>query len=144
MHIESMYLMSDNGRFVCVDPTFGDLTIRNERAGDTCRFQAAFDPVDRLVHFYNPATDRGWAFGADPATPHVDHLVMAKKEGLTDFTYRFVDEAQTLMTLQGDDGRYVSRVDIGRPMHYLAAEATEPGPSSQFRVVRLEDKVQGG
>jgi len=141
MTIEPMYLMADNGRFICVDPTFGDLTIRKDRAGDACRFQAAFDPVDPRVRFYNPATDRGWTIATDPATPHVDHLVMAKKEGWTEFTYQFVDDTRTLMTLQDEGGRYVSRVDIGRPMDYLAAETAEPGASSQFRVIRLEDNA---
>ncbi len=134
-----MYLMADNGRFVCIDPNFGDLTIRNDRAGDACRFDAAYDQVTPTVRFYNPDSGRAWAIAPDPATPDVDHLVMAKKQGSTAFTYRFLDEAKTLMTLQDEEGRYLTRVDIGRPMHYLAAESTEPGASSQLRVIRLED-----
>lgn len=141
MYTESMYLMADNGRFVCVDPTFGDLTIRNDRAGDTCRFQATYPQVDPTVQFYNPSTDRAWVIGPDPATPHVDHLVVANKQGGTEFTYRFLDEAETLMTLRDEAGRYLTRVDIGRPMHYLAAESSEPSPASQFRVIRLEDRA---
>ncbi|RDU99997.1 fascin domain-containing protein [Trinickia dinghuensis] len=138
MDFETIYLMTENGRFVCTDQ-FGDLTIKNDRADASCRQRAGWGAGESTVVLYNPAADRFWAVAPDPATPHVDGLVTAQKNEWTTFNYEFADADRTSMTLRTVNGDYVSRIDIGRPQAYLAASATNAGEASRFRVIRFAD-----
>ena len=138
MTIETVYLMTENGRFVCTDQ-FGDLTIKKQRADASCKQQAGWGDVEPTVELYNPAAERWWAVAPDLATPHVDDLVTARKNEWTTFNYAFVDAEKTLMTLRTDGGRYVSRIDIGRSHEYLAASAASADEASRFRVIRFAD-----
>ena len=90
MTIETVYLMTENGRFVCTDQ-FGDLTIKKQRADASCKQQAGWGDVEPTVELYNPAAERWWAVAPDLATPHVDDLVTARKNEWTTFNYAFVD-----------------------------------------------------
>ncbi len=138
MSIETVYLMTDHGRFVCTDQ-FGDLTIKKDRADASCKQQAGWADGESKVTLYNPAAQRWWAVAPDLATPHVDDLVTARKNEWTTFNYAFVDAENTLMTLRTDEGRYLSRIDIGRPQEYLAASAASADEASRLRVIRLAD-----
>lgn len=138
MNIETIYLMTENGRFVCTDQ-FGDLTIKKDRADATCKQQAGWGDVESTVRLYLPAADRWWAVAPDLATPHVDELVTARRNERTTFNYEFIDADRTLMTLRTDEGRYVERIDIGRPHELLAASATGADEASRFRVIRFAE-----
>jgi len=136
MHLETIYLMTENGRFVCTDG-YGDVTIKKDHADATCKYQAGWGPFGEKVVIYNPASDRGWAVAPDPATPHVDGLITARKSDWTTFDYRIDEKDPTLMTLSTEDGQYVSRVDIGRPHEYIAADGSSADGASRFRVIRF-------
>ena len=138
MTIETVYLMTENGRFVCTNG-FGDLTIKNEQADATCKHRAGWGPGDDTVTLYNASTQRYWAVAPDPATPHVEGLITARESEWTEFGYQIDEKDPTLMTLKTGDGRYVSRVDIGRPHEYLAAEGTNAQAASRLRVIRFAD-----
>lgn len=141
MTIETVYLMTDNGRFVCTDGGFGQVRIQKDRADASCKLQAGFGFGDDTVTFYNPATDRYWAVAPDITTPHVDDLITAKKQTWTAFSYDFVDADETLMTLRNGDEGYVTRVDIGRPHELLGASGTSAEEASRFRVIRFADEA---
>jgi hypothetical protein len=138
MQIETVYLMTENGRFVCSNP-YGDLTIKKDRADESCKQRAAWGDGGSSVVLYNPASERWWAVAPDPATPHVDGIVTSREREWTTFDYAFVDGDQTLMTLRGEDGQYVSRVDIGRPHEHLAANAASADEASRLRVIRFAE-----
>lgn len=138
MNIETVYLMTENGRFVCTDQ-FGDLTIKKDQADASCKQRAGWGDGESTVVLYNPATERWWAVAPDLATPHVDDLVTASKNEWTKFNYEFVDAGKTLMTLNAGEGQYVSRIDIGRPHEHLAAGAAGPEEASRFRVIRFAE-----
>lgn len=141
MTIETVYLMTDNGRFVCTDGGFGQVRIEKDRADATCKLRAGYGPGDGTVIFYNAETNRYWAVAPDITTPHVDDLVTAKKQTWTAFSYDFVGTDQTLMTLRHGDDSYVTRVDIGRPHELLAASGTSAEEASRFRVIRFADEA---
>lgn len=141
MHTETIYLMTENGRFVCTSP-YGDVTIKKNRADDSCKLSATFGGGDATVALYNAATERYWNVAPDPATPHVEHLVTARKDGWTEFSYAYADADQMLMTLRNGNDGYVSRIDIGRPHEHLAASAASADEASRFRVIRFADEAE--
>ena len=138
MNFETIYLMTENGRFVCTD-RYGDLTIKKNQADASCTMRAAWRDGERSVMLYHPANDRWWAVAPDPATPHVEKLVTTRNDEWTKFDYEFVDEHRTLMTLSTADSEYVSRIDIGRPHEHVAASAASQEEASRFRVIRFAD-----
>ena len=138
MTIETVYLMTDNGRFVCHNG-WGDMTIKKDRADATCKHEAGWGLDTGKVVLYNSDSDRYWAVAPDPATPHVDGLITARKKEWTAFNYQFDEKDPTLVTLRTEDGRYVSRADIGRPHEHLAADGTNAEEASRFRVIRFAD-----
>lgn len=139
MNIETIYLMTENGRFVCTDRS-GDLTVKKNQADASCKLQAGWGDGESSVMLYSPANDRWWAVAPDPATPHVEELITARKNEWTTFNYQFVDDGETLMTLDAGEGKYVSRIDIGRPHDHLAASAATAEEASRFRVIRFADE----
>lgn len=138
MNIETIYLMTENGRFVCTSP-FNDITIKKDRADETCKQRAAWGDGESTVILYNTKSERFWAVSPDLATPHVEELVTAQKKEWTTFDYQFVDADETLMTLRTRGGDYVSRIDIGRPHEHLAANTADADAASRFRVIRFAD-----
>lgn len=137
MNIETVYLMTESGRFVHTDPGGGALRINKDQADALCKLQAGFDDVDPKVIFHSPATERKWLVGHDLATPHVQDIVVGSKDEWTTFTYQYVDEAHTLMTLRDGNDRYLQRVDIGRPFEHLAASTASAEEAARFRVIRF-------
>jgi len=140
MTIETIYLMTDNGRFVCTGQ-FDDVTIQKKRADESCRLRAGFDTVEDTVMLYSPTAQEFWSVAPDPATPHVEELVTTRKGSGTAFTYQYVDDDKTLMTLRDGHAGYVQRVDIGRPHELLAASAASADEASRFRVIRFADET---
>lgn len=138
MNIETIYLMTENGRFVCTD-RYGDLTIKKDQADARCKLQAGWGDGESTVILYHPAAERWWAVSPDPATPHVEDLLTARKNEWTTFNYQFVDADQTLMTLSTGGDKYVSRIDIGRPHEHLAVSASSAEEASRLRVIRFSD-----
>ncbi|PMS10300.1 hypothetical protein C0Z17_21005 [Trinickia caryophylli] len=129
--------MTESGRFVHTEPDGGALRINKDRADALCKLQAGFDDVDPKVIFHSSAADRKWVVGHDPATPHVPDIVVARKGEWTTFTYQFVDDARTLMTLRDESDRYLQRVDIGRPFEHLAASTASAEEAARFRLIRF-------
>ncbi|WP_442809082.1 hypothetical protein [Trinickia soli] len=141
MHTETIYLMAENGRFVCTSP-YGDVTIKKDRADESCRLHAVFGGGDSTVSLYSPATERYWNVAPDLATPLVDDLVTARKDGWTEFSYAYNDDDPTLMTLRNGQAGYVSRIDIGRPHEHLAASTANAEEAARFRVIRFADEAK--
>lgn len=141
MNIETIYLMTENGRFVCTNQ-FGDVTVKKDRADKSCKMRAAFGELEPTVILYSAGVDEFWSAAPDPAAPHDDDLVKTRKDSWTTFSYQYADADETLMTLLDDKGRYVSRVDIGRPHEYLAASATNADEASRFRVIRFAENAE--
>lgn len=140
MNIETIYLMTENGRFVCTNQ-FGDLTTEKSRADESCKIRAAFGELEPTVMLYSAGSDRFWNVAPDPATPHVDDLVTTNKDSWTTFSYQYADADETLMVLSDGEGRYVSRVDIGRSHDHLVASAANADEASHFRVIRFAESA---
>lgn len=138
MNIETIYLMTENGRFVCTNQ-FGDLTIEKKRANESCKLRAGFGEAEPTVALYSAQKEQFWAIAPDPGTPHVEHLISTRKDSWTTFSYEYADADETVLTLRDADGRYVSRVDIGRPYELLAASGASADDASRFRVIRFAD-----
>lgn len=141
MNIETIYLMTENGRFVCTNQ-FGDVTVKKDRADESCKIRAAFGELEPTVMLYSAGAGQFWSIAPDPAAPHDDDLVKTRRESGTTFSYQYVDADETLMTLRDGEGRYVSRVDIGRPHEHLAASATNADEASRFRVIRFAENAE--
>ena len=141
MNIETIYLMTENGRFVCTNQ-FGNVTIKKDRADESCKMRAAFGETESTVMLYSADAGRFWSTAPDPATPHVDDLVTTRKDSGATFSYQYADADETLMILRSEEGRYVSRIDIGRPHEYLAASAASADEASRFRVIRFADNAK--
>ncbi len=138
MIVETIYLLTENGRFVCPE-RYGDLTIKKKQADESCKLRAGWGDGESSVILHYPASERWWAVSPDPATPLVDDLIMARSNEWTKFYYDFVDDDKTLMTLNTGEGHYVSRIDIGRPHEHVAASAANAQEASRFRVIRFAD-----
>lgn len=139
MNIETIYLMTENGRFVC-SGQFDDVTIKKHRADESCKLRAGFGDGEPTVVLYGTAAREYWSVAPDPATPQVDNLITTQKDRWTAFSYRYVDEHETLMTLRNGNGGYVTSVDIGRPHELLAASAASADEATRFRVIRFAEE----
>src|ERR1700720_1395070 len=140
-----VYLMADNGRFLCPGSTpdknnFFPVFASKEKADVDCKFAMSIDDIGVTLTLtsLSPSVARGANLAIVPNSSGVmtPNPLETGKMPCESFNYDFVDDTHTLITLMHNKETYLSRIQEASG-HAVCAVKKTKDVHCEFRVIYL-------